>query len=251
MNEQEKGALDEFNDDFPVADQTADPFAVVQAPVEKTEEVEEELPKEFKNRHIRRVEAKLQAEREYNIAQAERIKVLTEMQQFDKDTEGDPDIAKIYGTDTPEAREATRILQTSLQRMSKEAEERAVQRFQEIQESGARAQREAESFIDDELEALEESYNVDLTSDAPAARKARREFLQLVQKTSPKDEDGNIKDYADFDQVFDLYRSSREKPNASRNKDLAARSMVRSGASDTTKVATNAQEDYLRSQGII
>ncbi len=246
--DEEKGALDQFDNDFPVQDEKADPFAVAPAPTADVDE-EEELPAELKNRHIHRVERKLREEREANIALAARLSERSELERFKEESGDNPDITKIYGTDTPEAREATRLLQGALDKVGQQAEERAVKRFQDIQETQVKAQREAESFIDGALEALEEDHNIDLTSDAPQARKARREFLELVQKASPKDDNGDIKEYADFDAVFDLYASSREKATT-RNKDLASRSMVKSG-NTTQTVGNKVHEDYLRQIGIL
>lgn len=247
----DKSALDQFNEDFgPLDKNQLDPFNESVKPTEKVEEGEPEAQIERKkNRHERRLEAKLQAEREANIEMAARLRALHEAKEEDK-TPVSPDIARIYGTDTPEAREATRILQAALEQVRTEAEENAFRRLSETQQKEIAEQREAESFIDNELEALEDEYNLDLTSDKPEARKARSEFLSLVEKLSPKDEAGNVTDYADFDEVFEIYQGSREK-QPTRAKELASRSMTKSGASPTQPVNDKVTQDYLRSIGII
>lgn len=251
----QNGALDEFAEDFPVEDPSVDPFEVgVEKAPEKEVVVEEEGEKTEprKNRQHRRLETKLQQERETNIELNARLKALSEERQFRQEVrQEDTDVSRIYGTDTPEAREATRLLQSALQRTREEAETSALQKFEAVQETQRKAQRDAEGLIDSELESLEDEFDVDLTSDAPAARKARRELLELVSELSPKDSEGNIKDYADFGKAFEIYQNTKEKPNANRQKDLAARSMVKSGASSSTKLETDAQESYLKSIGVI
>lgn len=257
-----KDALDEFNEDFPKGDESVDPFAetrtekTVPEKEETTEEDDVAKIKERDNREAKRAKRALQAEREANIALTERIKVLSEVQKFNQETgsskELASDITRIYGNDTPEAREASRILKEALDRNLEQAEERALRRLQEVREAEVVAQKEAESFIDNELAALEDEYDVDLTSDSPAGRKHRREFLELVQKASPKDQDGNIKEYADFSEIFEIYQSRLEKPDNSRQRQVASRSMTRSGSSSTQKsVEQTSNEQWLKDRGII
>ncbi len=237
-----------LDEDFPAADLDADPFAEPAAPVAETED--EELPKELKNRHVRRLEKKLAETREESIELAARLAERSELTKFQEEVGNDPDIARIYGTETPEAREATRLLQGALSKAEERATEKALAKFQAAQAEQVKAQRDAQRFIDDELESIEEEHGIDLTSDSPQARKACREFLDLVQKASPKDGNGDIKEYADFGAVFDLYNTRREPKQPTRNQDLASRSMVRSGNTQGS-VANKATEDYLKQAGII
>lgn len=247
---EDENVLDDFEADFPKADDTTDPFAETTEAPKKDETDPEEVPEDRKNRRHRRLEEKLNAEREANIALTERVKVLSEVDKFKRESgESGIDLSKIYGSETPEAREATRILQEAFKKTAQEAEQNALARFEAKQAEALKAQKEAEGFITQELEALEDEFNVDLTSNAPAARKARSQVLALVEKMSPKDSDGNIKDYGDFSTAFEVYQE-RTKRDSSRQKGVAARSMVRSGGSQQT-VTSKPEEDYLRSIGII
>ncbi len=99
------------------------------------------------------------------------------------------------------------------------------------------------------MENLEEAYDVDLTSNSPTGKKNRAQFLDLVERFSPKDSSGNISEYADFEQVFDVFQKSQTSDNT-RQKDLASRGMVRSGSS-SSKATTDAQLQYLKDAGII
>lgn len=186
-----------------------------------------------KNRRHRRLEDALQRERDSNIALNERIKVLAEQKSYEResarDAAIDPRLTKVFG-DNDVGKEIARSFSEILNDTKEEARERALQEFEERQVQGIQEQRQYESFIDDQLESLEETHNIDLTSDAPKARKARREFLEMVQNLSPKDEDGTITGYADFGATFDQYQrvAAQDKPDASRQKEIAAKSMQRS-----------------------
>lgn len=183
-----------------------------------------------KNRRHRRLEAQLQQEREARIAAEARADAVSESQRFSSD-EGEVDerFLRIYG-DTPETRQAWKLQQDILNDYKQEAKQEAIREIEERDENVKRQTREYESFIDDELEGIEDEFDVDVTSDAPAARKARREFLEMVQQASPKDEDGTITGYADFSAVWEFYQTkkSTEKQNSNRNKDISSRSMEKS-----------------------
>jgi hypothetical protein len=139
----------------------------------------------------------------------------------------------MYGT---ENMEAARIHQSLLNDARKQGEENAFARFQEARRAEIQEQAQYQEFIDGELESLEDEFNVDLTSDAPAARKARRELLGLVANLSPKDEAGQITGYADFRTTYDLLQSRRtpeKSETTNRAKEIAARSMEKSGTGAT------------------
>lgn len=202
-------------------------------PEEKPEEGESEEQKEVRlNRRERRLQAKLQAERESNIALNERLKTLAEVERTVKETAGeiDPRLIRVFGT-SDEAKEVARHFTEILAETKESAREEALKEIEQRQAAIQSEQKEYESFIDSQLEAIEDQYNVDITSDTPAARKARREFLEMVEQLSPKDQDGTITDYADFGSTFDIYQKTRteQKADNSRNKEIASKSMQRSG----------------------
>lgn len=239
--EQKDNAVQEFFKSLPSEDKkVADIFNEKEAPkVEaSTEPEEEEVPESVKNRRFRRLEEKLQKEREGNIVLNERIKTLSEADRFSKEVEIDPRIARMFDTSDVGKENAMRLAEV-LNDMTSKAKADALEEIEERQARSKQEEKELDSFIDNELEALEDQYNIDLTSDAPASRKVRREFLEMVQSLSPKDEDGEITGYADFGSTFDVYQKTRtEVKDSSRNKEIASKLMQRSGNNSVSERQT-------------
>lgn len=234
-------------------DKPAEDILKEEIPTPEKEE-EEESPK---NRRDRRLEERYQRERESNIALSARIQVLTEADRFRQDIESKDDVPvdwlNIYGGTTPEGQEAAKrawkLQQELLEQTSQKAEDRAYERIKAEQNSIVEEQKGYESEIDSRLEYLEEEYNVDLTGNNASATKARKEFLELVQALSPKDDEGNLTGYADFDSTFKIYQQSRKTDN-SRQKELGSRSMQTSGKVNVSKENEIAEIKAIRAQGI-
>lgn len=258
MNEVDKLFAELPSEDKPIAD-------VFEAektgePAEKAEVVSsEEEPR--KNRRHRRLEQQLQEEREARIRLEAQLETRSELSKFSESV-GKSDVPaewlSIYGGNTDEGRQqairAWELQQSLLATTRAQAKEEALQEIEERNTRAVAEQRQYESLIDSELEAIEDQYNVDITSDSPAARKARREYLEVVQALSPKDEDGTITDYADFGAAWEMYQLKRGPGKSSevsnRQKDIADRSMAQSGSVNTDKATEDAQVNYLRSIGI-
>lgn len=250
----DKKEVDKFFEGLPTPDNTeADIFGdKPQGEAQNTEvEVPEEEVEGRKNRRHRRLEEKLQLERENNIALNERIKVLSEQKQFERDfnTDVDPDLLKVFG-DTPEGKEIARIMEKREEIMLSKAEERALDKLQKAKEEEEREVSKYEATIESQIEAVEDKYDVDLTSGTKAANQLRTEYLNLISALSPKDDDGNITNYADFDSTFEVYQSTKQKPDASRNKELASRSNVKSASVSPQSTQDEATKIYLRSIGL-
>lgn len=247
----EKESEFESEEDIEDIDPFAEPEKVVNAPAEE----DEITPKELKNRAMRRMEDKWRGEREANIALNARLEALSESQRFAKDTEGldeNASISRIYGTDSPEGKEATRLLQKALQETREKATESALERFREEQYKAEQEVVRQQDVLDGYLETIEDEFEVDMTSNSPAARKARQGFFTLLEKLSPK-QNGVVTDYADPLETWELYQKTREKPNASRAKELSSRSMTKSGTSATEEQTPEdkATQTYLKSIGIL
>jgi hypothetical protein len=236
----ENNEVDKFFANLPTENKSeADIFGEPKAPIiEPEKDTGEEV---LKNRRERRLAEKLNSEREMAIALNERVKVLSEQvtsltaqQQYVKEHEGeiDPRLLRAFGS-TPEGTELGKIFQDILKDTAEQAKADALREFEETQrQRTAEIQKEQsvnENYIQQELEALEEEHNVDLTSNTPNANKARKEFLSLVEKLSPKDSNGSIKEYADFGTAFEIYKGS-QKSEPNRAKELSARSMQNSSA---------------------
>lgn len=242
---------DEFLKDLE-KDENTDPFASTQ-PEETEKEPEgddpEEQPESVKDRRHRRLESRLQAERESNIALSERLKLIAEAKE---EASGEAreylkSVERIYGTDTPEASAATELLKSALRGVKDEAKAEAIATIREEQERAQAEVKEAEGDIDSMLEEIEDQYGVDLTTNAGAT--TRKSFLTLLERMSPKDSEGNIIAYADPEGVWEALQS-RKKPET-RAKDLASRAGTQSGQSGESTLQVDATERWLRDQGII
>ena len=198
----------------------------------KEDKVEETESK--KNRRERRLEAKLQAEREAGIAMAERIKVLSELagQKQDKSSveeDIDPRIARVFG-DYEKGKEISKEFTSILKDLTQKAREEAITEFEERQnQSVVQAKEEENSYVEylkAEFDKIEDAYDVDLEGDA----ETRGQFVDFIARLSPKDEEGNIKDYPDIEEAWDTFQATKQAPNNARRDEVASRSMVKSGS---------------------
>lgn len=202
---------------------------------EKEPELPEKDSEPRKNRHHRRLEQQLEREREARIAAEARNQAMIEMSAGKTLNDIDPILTQLYGNEE-RGKEAALLHQKLLDSYAQRAEEKALEKFQSIQTEREQEVKQFENFIDSEFEEIEDSHNVDLTSNAPAARKARNEMLELLEKISPKDDNGNITEYADMSGVYEMYqlKHAQEKGGASdRQKEVASRGMVKGDNSPT------------------
>lgn len=187
-----------------------------------------------KNRRHRRLEEQLQTERELRIAAEAKAAGRAEAEAGRPVAIGEvPDRwIRMYG-DTPESRQAWTLQKEMLDDHAKQVREDTIKEIETRQQKEKAAEKEYETFIEKELENIEDEHDVDLTSDAPAAKKARREFLEMVQSLSPKGADGSITGYADFEQTFKVYqeKAQKPKPDNTRQKEIASRGLNKSGDS--------------------
>ncbi len=242
--------LDEFN-----KPETNDPFAFLEKPVEKpAEEIKgEETPAEGvpepRNRREKRLMEKLQAERETAITLAARLEALNESKNARNSEEAEylTVAERIYGTQTPELREATELLKTALNGVKEEAKREALAEYQRIRQQEQEVVSKAEKRIDSMLEEIEDEYNADLSSGAH-----RTEFLKLIEKMSPKDSEGNIVEYADHHAVWEIYQDklNRNKP-VNPAKDIVARGMTQSAGANDASLSNDAHVRFLKEHGII
>lgn len=242
---------EEFLKDL-VPPQENDPFAQVPEPVaaELSPEPAKEDEDDKANRRERRLQAKLQAERESSIALAARLEALTEAQKFSRESSPssfEEKASRIYGTATPENAAATELLIASIKEASQAAKQEALSELREEQRKTAEATKKEEQNLDRMVEEIEDENGV--TLDQPT----QTGFFQLLEKLSPKDTQGNVIAYADHHAVWDEYqaRKQRAQPPNNRAKDLASRSMVNSGSSPAANLDANVNEKWLLENGLI
>ncbi len=251
--DKEKSEMEQFLGDIPTVEESEfGTQPVVEPEKVETEEVAQITPRD--NREARRAKAALQVEREANIALNATIAAMTEAQKFQRDTQDlkvDESLLTLYGSDD-NGRRAAEITQRLLEKTKSEARDEAFKLFQEEQRKAQAEVGVQEKVLDGMLEEVEDEFDVDLTSNTAQARKTRQAYLTLLEEVSPKDREGNVKDYADPITTFKILQSQATKsPEVNRAKDLSSRSMVRAGASSDSKLEATAQERFLKEAGII
>lgn len=239
--EKNESEVEKLFDNLPKDDKEQADIFKVEKPEDKKEEttpekeISEEDEEPHKNRRHRRWETQLSEREKDLIAREARLEALSETSQFAQATNDvDPRWLQIYG-DTPESRKAWGLQQDIFNDYTSKVKEELLQETRNAQLESQRQTKEFESVIDSNLESIEDQFNVDITSNFPSARKTRKEFLEMVQTLSPKDEDGTITDYADFNAVWGMYQSQKSKPDVTRNKEIADRSMEKSSSSSSSE----------------
>ena len=221
-----------------------EPFA---PPVQKEPEVEE-IPDELKNRHVRRLEAKLQAEREASIALAARVEALSEAQKLREQAASAPweeKARRIYGNDKPENAAASDLLVQSIREATDIAKREALEEARREYAKEAEAEDHEVATVQSYIEQIEDHYGVDFTS-SESAQEKQKEFRDLWFRLSPKDSNGDVTEYADPFEVFEIFNQR----TGNRAKDSSSRGMVRSRTVEMG-VEDDATTKYLKEHGII
>jgi hypothetical protein len=135
---------------------------------------------------------------------------------------------RLIGNDTPEKLAMIREAKARDEKLLAQAEERAFSRLTQEQQKEVEADRQAEEELDNSIEEIEETFNVDLTSNNPVARKTRVDFMKFVERIAPKNRNGEITEYPDMNAAFETFQSTKQTAQPSRAKDLAARGVARS-----------------------
>ena len=135
----------------------------------------------------------------------------------------------VIGNDTPEKVNALNALKKALEGADQRATQKALERVEAIEQEEAQADLEAEEELEEAFDDIEETFDVDITSNNPIAKKTRQEFVSFVEKIAPKDRNGDIVDYPDMVQAYETFNEMRKSTaTPSRAKDLASRGMKNS-----------------------
>lgn len=199
-----------------------------------------------RNRRERRLMAKLDAERESNIFQAGKLAAFTEVKKtVTEESDYLKAVERIYGTETPEAQLATDLLKKAIVGARDDAKEQAIAELREERKREIEEQRAAEKELDDMVDELEDEYGVTFTDTQ------ERAFFLLLEKMSPKDKDGSVREYADPHAVYEVFQERLKKPVDNRAKDMSSRSMTNSGAPKESNLNSDVTARFLKEQGII
>lgn len=215
---------------------------------------EDEEPKNRAERRAstRRWERELQEKERDLIAREARAAAIAELQGKAAPSEVPVEWLQMYG-DKPETREAWRLQEGIFEKRFESFRDQIKQDLVKEQETARMEDRQAEEELEDIIDSVEESYNVDLSSNSAAAKKARSQFLDSLLAVSPKDASGEVgAAYGDPNAAYELYELKRAQvaPSAQRNKDLASRSIAPSSEVSVSKTQDDAVKAYLRSEGI-
>lgn len=220
-----------------------DPFAgnAVEETV-KEDEVTEEKPLPFhKDPKVQRYIQKEVEKLSKNIKPAE-------SEKKDEVNDDDDYYSRLIGNDTPEKVAMIREAKARDERLLSQAEERAFDRLSKREQEALEADKEAESELENAFENIEESYDVDISSNSPQAKKTRLEFISFVEKIAPK-RNGEIVDYPDMNSAWETFseiKKSTAQPN--RAKELANRGLSRSSEATVKtekKIDWNAVEEMM------
>lgn len=140
---------------------------------------------------------------------------------------------KLMGNETDEAKMKSQILAQTLLDIEKRASETSYNKFAEESQREHAEEQEAVSYLEDSIERIEENFGVDLSSNSAVSRKTRNEFLDFLGKISPKNEYGEVSDYADPEESFEIFQSMRKPDTNSQAKQIASRGIARSSADAT------------------
>lgn len=131
---------------------------------------------------------------------------------------------KLVGNDTPEKLEVLRDLSTYFGNLKGEARQEFLEDIKKQEQQAKQEDEAAVRELENGFEQIAEDYGIDLDTD----RKTRAAFVEFLRKVSPKNEDGEVKQFADIPAAWETFQE-RNKTQPSRAKELAARSMARSG----------------------
>lgn len=224
------------NNDDPFKQESEDPFASSVTEETQTEEVIDEKPLPFhKDPKVQRF---IEKEIGKRISEIKPEPIGQSSNEEDKLTSI---LERIIGNDTPEKISAVKEFRNELTGLEEKGARRAIQELQAQSDSERQEERQAQEELSDAFENIEENFNVDLTSNTPLAKKTRSDFIDFVKRVSPKDENGDISDYPDFQETFALFKET-QRPQNNRAKELASRGMSRS--SDASSMPVNSDRSW-------
>lgn len=231
-----------------------DPFAAeVVDPLEpkpSEESTEEEKPLPFnKDPKVQRF---IQKEVQRLAKELKPTETQTFVREVSKDKEEADEVllalTEIVGNDTPQKIAAVTRLRKALASEKAESVQRAVEELQTYTSQEVEAEQEEYEEAQNELvqgfESIEDTYGVDLLSEK--GKGLRGEFIDFIKRIAPKDEDGEVTQYPDFEETFKLFKDTRKAPSNNRAKDLASRGIARSTEATQTQKTGNSWKDVER-----
>jgi hypothetical protein len=154
---------------------------------------------------------------------------------------------KLIGNDTPEKVEVLKDLSTYFGNLKGEARAEFLEEMQEQQNRATQEDKKAQDELDTYFEEIEETYDVDLSSNSASAKAMRSSFIDYVRKIAPKNEDGEVAAFPDLVSSFEEFQEKGKRvAPPTRAKELASRGMTRSGDANQAPKAGNSWKDVDR-----
>lgn len=212
----------------PFEENLKDPFVVEETQEQaKEEEVAEEKPLPFhKDPKVQKFIDKEITKRMAELQPTETERFVRETPETDEVTDV---LTRLIGNNTPEKVSMVKEFKNILEKGTQRAKEEAIAELRAQQQELVQADIEAEQELETAFDSIEETFNVDISSNSPLAKKTRQEFVSFVEKIAPKDRNGDIVDFPDMISAFETYQDmKRSTAQPSRAKELANRGMARS-----------------------
>lgn len=230
--DQDKSAVEQFLGDIgqPKEDpfKSADPFATKEEvkPDEDNEEADDKPVPFHRDPKVLRFIEKEVGKR---ITQTKPSAEVHTARQDDTD-EVTAVLERIIGNDTAEKVQAVKDFRKVLGNLEDKGAQRAFEKIQEQSQAQVERERQAKEELDESFESIEETYNVDLSSNTSHARKTRTEFVDYIRKIAPKNEEGEVSSFPDIPAAWEEFqeRSKRIAPSNTQAKALASRGVARS-----------------------
>ena len=128
--------------------------------------------------------------------------------------------------------------------MTEKAKQAALQELDSRGEQDNEAQKEADDEVDEFLESAEDE-GLDISDE-----NTRNGLITLMERMSRKYDDGNIKEFADSEAVIETFKELQKRQGSGRARELASRSMARSGESQPSKLPQNAIDRFMEENGL-
>lgn len=232
-----EGLNDEPKSD-PFEQSKEDPFEAEEAE-EKAEEKEEKPLPFHKDPKVQKFIDKEISKRMADMKPVEADKPVKESASEDSLTDV---LTRIIGNDTPEKLSAIKEFRRELGTLEEKGAQKALKELEDRSSKERQKEEEAERELVEAIDAIEESFEVDLTSNTPAAKKMKDDFFKFVTRVSRKDQNGQVIEYPDFQETFSLFKETSKPQANNKAKELSSRSMSRS--TDASKPADTGDRSW-------
>lgn len=235
-----KGVDDSPKDD-PFKPESADPFQTKEPAKVEGEEKKDDKPLPF--HQDPKVQRFIQREVEKRLGDKP-----TETERFVQETANDKEdeisdvLTRIIGNDTPEKVAAIKDFKKVLGNLEEKGAQKALAQIEAQASEERQAEIEAQNELVDGFQAIEDTFEVDLTSNNPQAKKERSEFVDFIKRVSPKDEEGQVIQFPDLEETYKLFKETKKPESNNRAKELSSRSMARS--SDASNIQATGDKSW-------